>query len=159
MKAFFLAALAAFVSADASDFPTHNSGHAHCELDSPWSNTSCDTLWEEIDAQVRVYGSGDAAGGVYSVYEEEDPEYVWATRRTGGKAKYVDDVIYELTQSGTTCDVRGRSRSQSMSYIDYDTNYCNIWNVYNSVGGYSDLYTTGDCPFIPDDAATQCDLY
>ena len=62
-----------------------------------FENTTCEAIYNEMIAQVNDWATGDPAGGKYSLYESEEYNYVWTTRRTGGKGKYVDDQIFLLT--------------------------------------------------------------
>ena len=88
--------------------------------------------------------------------------WTWATRKTAN-GKYVDDVIW-TTNKGTsdnTCKVIAKSRSQSMSYYDYNVNFCNMYNPLRATGLY-----TGDikaiknskCNYPATDSKT-CDRY
>ena len=154
MRTIITAALAAVSQAAESDFPKFDSLHAGCQISSTYSNTACDTIYTMIDAEVRSFATADPAKGQYALYEESEPDYVWSTRRTSG-GKYVDDQIFELTQNGNNCDVLAKSRSQSHSYYDYDTNYCNMWNVMNAVGGMGPI-SRKHCTFYPSKPEETC---
>ena len=119
-----------------------------------YSNTDCSTLYSEIDTEIRSWVNGCPAKGFYAVKEETSPLYIWSTRETPAR-KYTDDQIFELTQNGTACDVKARSRSQSHSYYDYNVNYCNLWNVLNGIGGMENL-SIKDCRFHPDSPLETC---
>jgi len=42
--------------------------------------------------------------------------------------------MFDLVQVGAyDCKVSAKSRSNSPSYYDWDTNYCNMWNVFNAL--------------------------
>merc|ERR1712127_439107 len=162
MKNLTLAAVALIsaVSADPSNFPAFDSGHAHCAMDVTYTFTDCNVLWVQMDTEVRSWSSGGPSGGLYAVYEEQEyyaPPYIWTTRTTPIH-KYVDDQIFEFYPNGTSCDVRAKSRSQPSSYYDYDTNYCNMWNVFNSVGSFTNL-STSQCRWIPSDPVATCAEY
>mmetsp|Transcript_36515 Transcript_36515/g.26588 ORF Transcript_36515/g.26588 Transcript_36515/m.26588 type:complete len:160 (-) Transcript_36515:78-557(-) len=148
----FVIALAfALVAADKSDFPTHNSGHAHCSLSADFAE-SCDEVYDAIDANIAAWGSAETspAGGLYRLYEESTDDYIWTTRLTANE-KYTDDQLFEFTTTSTGCHVDGKSRSQSSSYYDYDVNFCNMWNVYNGVGDFTNLHHSS-CQFYPSDS-------
>ena len=75
------------------------------------------------------------AGGDYELWDATEEESIWATRTTPVK-NYVDDVLFEFFGDPTDfrvpgCTVKAKSRSQSLSVYDYNTNYCNMWNVIN----------------------------
>ena len=110
-----------------------------------------------MDAEIRSWANGGPSGGLYAVHEEQLDSYIWSTRTTP-VAKYVDDQIFEFTQVGANCSVQARSRSQTTSYYDYDTNYCNMWNVFNSLASFENLTTT-KCKWVPTDPVTTCAIY
>uniref|UniRef100_A0A7S3U4Q1 Uncharacterized protein n=1 Tax=Strombidinopsis acuminata TaxID=141414 RepID=A0A7S3U4Q1_9SPIT len=158
----FIAALAfAFVAADKSDFPTNLSGHAHCSLSTDFVGMDCDSVYNAVNSEVAKWGSSKTspAGGLYRLYEESTDDYIWTTRLTRDE-KYVDDQLFEFEPINGGCHVAGQSRSQSPSYYDYDVNYCNMWNVYNGVGGFSNLHISS-CDFYPSDSEieTTCARY
>lgn len=119
-----------------------------------YPNTQCAALFNEIDAEVRSWANGDPSNGLMAIYEEQADSYIWTTRTTPVK-HYVDDQIFEFSQKGQDCNVQARSRSQINSYYDYDTNYCNMWNVLNSIGGMTNQ-SVSNCNFRPDDDAVTC---
>ena len=59
-----------------------------------------------------------------------------------------------MTQNGPDCLVSSRSRSQTFSYYDYCTNYCNLWNVIKHGGVTSDLKTE-NCLWVPADSEVK----
>ena len=98
----------------------------------------------------------DPAGGIYAVHKETLNKSVWVTRTTPTK-HYVDDIMFSL--SGTaSCSITAKSRSQTTSYYDYDTNYCNMYNVFRGMGQKFSTPSTTDCKWVPDDVST-CDKY
>ena len=157
MKYFATAILVAAVNSAASDFPKFDSFHAHCAMSADYPDTQCESLWTEMDAEIRSWNVTDPSGGVYSIYEEQDDSYIWSTRLTRDR-NYTDDQIFEFSQVGTTCHVAARSRSQSNSYYDYDVNYCNMWNVMSRLPTMEDL-TLSKCQFYPTDPVTTCARY
>ena len=92
-------------------------------------------------AKIAEWDSDTAspAGGIYTIKEKNDGDeyqegqYIWSTRQTKNK-KYTDDQMFEFNVDKQGCQVKGHSRSQSLSYYDYSVNYCNLWNVYNALG-------------------------
>ena len=90
---------------------------------------------------------------------------------------YVDDIHFTFkgevkneTTGSFYCIVDGISKSQALSYYDYDTNYCNMFNLFRD-GNTSNLnfYLAIDiqnCKFHPDidnvdwrPSYKQCDKY
>ena len=157
MKFAIAATLAAAVSAKATDFPKFDSFHANCGMDVTFKGVSCGAIWTSIDATVRGWSNGGPSSGLYAVFEESKSSYVWSTRTTP-VAHYVDDQIFELTPTTAGCAVSSRSRSQSLSQYDYSTNYCNMWNVFEAVGGYSNL-SINHCQYHPSDPVATCAVY
>ena len=156
MKFAIAATLAAAVNASASNFPKFDSFHANCGMDVFFA-TPCDALYGEIDLTIRSWTEGGPSDGLYAVYEESAGDYVWSTRTTPVK-HYVDDQIFELTASSAGCAVSAKSRSQSLSQYDYSTNYCNMWNVFEAIGGYTNL-SINHCQYHPSDPVATCAIY
>ena len=90
---------------------------------------------------------------------------------------YIDDIyftfkgkVYNKTTGSFYCVIDGLSKSQAISYYDYDTNYCNMFNLFRD-GNSSQLnfYLTIDiksCKFHPEidnidwrPSYQQCDKY
>ena len=82
----------------------------------------------------------DPAGGVYKMKFESVNETVWATRTADAGRSHkaeIDDIMFDLGDSypvPDSCLVTGYSRSRAISYYDYSTNYCNIYNVLKTSG-------------------------
>jgi len=91
--------------------------------------------------------------------------------RTTPTKHYVDDIEFTLTPGksnsaynvgGETCTIMAKSRSESLSYLDYDTNYCNMWNVLRGSGlDFENFKTVGKCSGVPTDAErlATCNKY
>ena len=150
---FTAAALLGAVSA--KSFPGFSSLHAHCEL-SLTINASCADTYAAFDGKLKSFT--DPAGGDYAIVQESAGSSVWVTRTTPVK-HYVDDIIFEVSGTGATCNVVAKSQSQSLSYYDYDTNYCNMYNVFRNSGLTFGAITPSECKWVPDDAATTCNKY
>ena len=103
--------------------------HAHCYLDLNFPSTSCDALWEYLVDQIENF----------DIPEVREPDYeLVASNKTDGSIvaihttpvkKYVDDISFGLVNNAGGCAVKAESTSRPISYYDYDTNYCNIWNL------------------------------
>lgn len=107
----------------------------------------------------KYHALGDPGKGIYDFKEQGKNEYIWVTRTTPVK-KYVDDIIFEFEQKGKDCEVYARSRSQSLSYYDYATNYCNMWNPLvlsgHKLAGQLNVH---DCKFQAGDPYDVCKKY
>ena len=105
------------------------------------------------------------AKGTYKVWDAIEEEQIWATRTTPVK-KYVDDVMWQFFGNSEDfqtegCTVKAASRSRSLSYYDYNTNFCNMWNVLTVVDGPDALagLTTEECKWRPQDPKETCMKY
>ncbi len=146
-------------------FPTNNLGHAHCSLEFESKSTlPCAAAFQEVYNNVEAWKPEPDAGGIYelkSCNDDAETTYIWAERLTGDK-KYTDDVVLTFTDNGDHCHIEGFSRSQSMSYWDYYTNFCNIRNLLKTVPGDIDSRKTKSCSFAPtpgEQETEQCNLH
>ena len=151
-------AIVGTVVAKESDFPGNDWFHADCSFHVTYPDTKCSELKSRIYNVASSYTPGPAKGK-YAVIEEGD-DYVWFTRTTP-TAHYVDDIMFKVSEDKENtedCIVYGKSRSQTLSFYDYDTNYCNMWNVFNGVGYFRDIQLDS-CWFHPDDSKKTCAKY
>ena len=151
------AALVASVLASKDQFPKFDSAHANCAMKVEYTQQTCATTYALFSYTLGNLHPEPNAGGFYAVKEQSEMDYIWTTRTTPVH-EYVDDVIFEFADTKTGCEVKSRSKSQTMSYYDYETNYCNMYNPHRYVGGFSGL-TTSECKWVPTDATTTCDKY
>ena len=152
------AALIGLAAAAKSDFPAFDSLHANCQLEIKF-NSDCGTVYKVLE-NTATKGT-DISGGLYELKEDGANDFFWVTRTTPVK-HYVDDIIFEVkgAQNGG-CTVSSRSRSQTLSYYDYNTNYCNMYNVVRMSGlGFSSL-TDSNCKWnlTPDNRDEVCNKY
>ena len=117
----------------------------------------CQNVYPVIDTVLKN-GFADPSKGTYDLKEDALNDYVWVTRTTPVK-KYVDDVLFEVASDPKGCSINMKSRSETLSYYDYATNYCNMYNVIRSAFGvkFGDV-TVSNCKFPAEDLAT-CDKY
>jgi hypothetical protein len=151
------AALVAAVSADISSFPSFDALHANCAMKALYPGEACATTYANMRKVITSWKGGDPGKGLYDIKEEKENTYIWVTRTTPVK-RYVDDIAFEFSTTGSGCQVSSRSRSQSLSYYDYSTNYCNMWNPIKYTGSFQGLVVS-DCKFPTDDPATTCNIY
>ena len=116
---------------------------------------------------VETWHPEPKANGTYALWDVTEEESIWVTRTTPVK-KYVDDIMFEyfgnpddFQEKG--CTVKAKSRSQTLSYYDYDTNFCNMWNVMAQVEGADSeslkALSTSECKWVPEDPKTTCAKY
>ena len=141
-----------------NNFPKDSSFHAGCHVTATFEGTSCDSLYALVDNEIRTWDADlSPAGGDYQLKEEAQDDYIWSTRLTLNK-KYTDDQLFEFQSSTTGCNVVSKSRSQSVSYLDNDVNFCNLWNVFNGTGA-AFTYSVSHCSGEAKDPVTTCARY
>ena len=148
-------------------FPKFDLFHAHCAMKVDFIDQSCQDLYNVMKDRVMMWHPEPEAKGTYKVWDATELESLWATR-TVPSGKYTDDILFDFLPVDPNdfqikkCTIAAKSRSQSLSYYDYETNYCNMWNVIKeTVADHNDLPTiqTSDCKWIPKDPATRCQTY
>ena len=120
---------------------------------------TCADVYAAFDKTVTT-ASFDPAGGIYAVKQATAGSNLWVTRTTP-TAHYIDDIEFTLTGTGAICSIAAKSRSESPSYYDYDTNYCNMYNVFKSSGVAFTPVTTSECAWVPAaaDLEATCNKY
>jgi len=61
---------------------------------------------------------------------------------------YIDDQTIQFVQQGSNCFATACSVSESLSFWDYDANYCDVHNLVRNIG-YEFTETIGGCRFKP----------
>merc|ERR1712127_167054 len=142
----------------ADSFPSFDSLHANCAMQTTIA-ASCADTYAALGKTVAS-PSWDPAHGLYAVHQEVENKSIWVTRTTPTK-HYVDDIEFVLTDSGSSCSVSAKSRSETLSYYDYDTNYCYMYNVFKSSGVSFSPVTTSECKWVPApaDVEATCNKY
>mmetsp|Transcript_47304 Transcript_47304/g.78499 ORF Transcript_47304/g.78499 Transcript_47304/m.78499 type:complete len:175 (-) Transcript_47304:61-585(-) len=153
--------------------------HAHCFVTLTIENTTINAVNQSIIDQVEARVGFDSASCVfadqknefcgYSVISLGDTNHFQHETPT---KHYVDDIMFEeWEQQGTTVKVVAHSKSQPTSIYDYDTNFCNIFNLFRDGAATKmnfDLKSIAldACTFHPSDlsngfgqAFSQCDTY
>lgn len=150
-------------NATAPHFPSFDFFHAHCEMSTRISSL-CSEVYDSLDKTIKGMTPGgatpDPAGGEYKMKYEEVNATVWTTRTTPTK-HYVDDILFDLSGASTiadSCEVTAYSRSRTLSYYDYDTNFCNMYNVFRTSGLKFSTPATTECKWVPKDMSV-CDKY
>ena len=168
LKKIVTAATASVMQGDSVDpfasFPIHDSFHADCTMVTTFEAT-CGQVYESLSKTISSFK--DPASGAYTLVEQQGPEStgtgkIWAQRETP-TAHYVDDILFNIATNPSmpagVCNVFAHSRSETMSFGDANTNYCNVWNVFRSQNLKFAPVVTKECMFVPDDALTTCDKY
>lgn len=107
--------------------------HAGCKI-SILFRDNCDSVQNEIFKRVYFDWIDPHNNGSYTMLSQS-PDKMSLQRLTGSssKTKYTDliDINFShVTGSVNRCAVHACSQSQSFSYLDFSTNYCNIHNLY-----------------------------
>ncbi len=139
-----------------TDFPDCDFLHADCSFDVAFPFATCKDVYTRIYSIANEFLPGPA-NGTYSIHDAVEGDYVWATRTTP-VSKYVDDILFKFEESDNDCIIHGKSRSQSLSIYDYDTNYCNLWNVITETGYHGEV-KIDSCWFYPDTPKETCSKY
>ena len=145
-------------------FPKFDTLHAHCAMTLNFVQTSCLDVYNQLKDTVELWQPEPQRGGQYDIWDAIEEEYLWATRTTPVK-KYVDDIRWDFFGNPDNflvsgCKVTAKSRSRSLSYYDYNTNYCNMWNVFQTVPEAKSLKVeTSECAWIPEDPVAVCSKY
>ena len=116
---------------NSKSFPAFDALHANCQLETV-VNTDCQTAMTQVESTITSFKAGGPSKGLYTMKDksfmsshgEDYHSYIWANRSTPVK-HYTDDIIFGFKGTGATCTIGSKSRSQSLSYLDYGTNYCN----------------------------------
>ena len=158
MKAFAFAAASVLASKD--KFPSFSWMHAHCEMTVP-AGMDCTSAYVQLKQLTDTSSDPASPPGHYDAKESGDNDYVW-TVRTTANGQYKDDVIFEFSEDGDNqCYIHARSQSQSLSYLDNNVNFCNMFNIIKQVdssiaGGQG--YKVGQCKAGQSDY-TACGRY
>merc|ERR1711935_296738 len=118
-------------------------------------------LWDNEDCETQP---GDSAPhGQKCLYKHTGSDGLTTTgTHTTPIHRYVDDLTFEfIPQSNSGCLVDANSISETLSLLDFGTNYCNLFNLMDGSGLTQDPTLTED---TDDFQCTQyssadCDIY
>ena len=145
----------AYAQAAASDFPSFDIFHSHCAINVLIPGKLCTNVYQSVINTIDSFNAGkDHSHGVYTYKEIQRISYVWVVHDS--KRGWDSDVIFEPTQIGNDCQIRGRSRTKSTFHSAGTENYCDIWNVYMNIGAGSNKMDVSSCSSIPKDPTTTC---
>ena len=139
-------------------FPKFSVLHTHCAMTVKFNPQSCLQVFDRMkDVTETSEAEPKTAGGLYALWDATEEEELWVTRTKKamiGHNKY--DVMFDYFNSNEEnfqvdgCTVKAKSVSQSLGYYDNETNYCNMWNAFNTVKGFDKAtVTTSDCKWVP----------
>jgi len=131
-----LLALNAVVPSESVEATTYCPGspssiHAKCSLTVEFDN-QCSAVMDEVFARLTGHeGWVDPHHlGTYNLTKKTS-EVLEGTRLTGDR-KYTDKFKFSFEKQDDACIVHSCSESQVFSILDYNTNYCNLRNLYCS---------------------------
>ena len=153
MKFATLALIAGTASAD--QFPSFSMFHAHCQIDTTCA-ASCKDMMDFM-AMLGKEDKEDKIGGHYKFYEKQGDQWVWL-KRTTANGKYTDNIQIEGdSEIDNECRIVGKSQSEVLSYYDYETNYCNIYNLLFTLDQFPcSAPVAKSCKWQPTEAAREC---
>ena len=154
-----------FVIAISLIFAVNAVFHAHCGLEITVNNTICMDVYTMIIDETKNR-SGFGTDCKYSDAGNEFCGYIFKETTSDLKIHlqhetpvkhYVDDIYFQFqgytTDKINICKVNGLSQSETISVYDYDTNYCNIFNLFrngsSSTLNYNISIMANNCPFHP----------
>ena len=152
----FTALVALIATASAGSFPSFDSFHAHCQFETV-SDKSCAETYSTLQGVLTSFGAPgnqDPARGFYNKVSEVTNKTLWYTRLTSGK-KYTDDMEFLFADTANGCTITAKSQSQSLSYYDYYTNYCNMYNPLRVSGLNFSEPKTSQCKYPADVAQRE----
>merc|ERR1740117_389123 len=157
MKFTTLTALLGF--SNAASFPAFDSFHAHCAIDYE-INAACPDTFSSFKDTLGAFQDPASPQGTYTSKQVTEGSEIWTTRVTANK-KYTDNVRFNFKADGDDkCKIAAESQSISLSYYDYNVDYCNMFNVLRTV--YPDIQIKdvkeSKCGY-PADKISTCDRY
>jgi hypothetical protein len=138
--------------------------HAHCAVLWTFDSSKCADNFDFVVGNIKNFSIPEVREGNYTLVSADPNAMVITALHTTPTHGYVDDLTFSLKQDGANCQLSGASQSRPVSLYDYDTNFCNLWNVAvrtntNKVG----TEKFGSCPFHPSDdfdaRVKQCNQY
>ena len=144
------------------DFPAFDPAHAHCAIETTYPLQQCADIFDSFYSTIYDFSPDPQSGGFYTIKEQGDNDYIWATRKNAAKTM-TDDVIFvfvdqHVSDTQFQCQVQARSRSQAASYFDNETNYCNMWTILRAIPTF-EVVDTRQCNWVPDNARKTCALF
>eukprot|EP01013_Petalomonas_cantuscygni_P008701 TRINITY_DN2143_c0_g1_i1.p1 TRINITY_DN2143_c0_g1~~TRINITY_DN2143_c0_g1_i1.p1 ORF type:complete len:158 (-),score=16.18 TRINITY_DN2143_c0_g1_i1:280-753(-) len=140
--------------------------HAFCDATFTAPQTSCNTIQRFLVAQLSNFSDPNVLEQNYTLIDA-NASNVHGTHATAAgnplPTVYIDDVNFSMQSGPQGCSIEGHSRSRSRSVYDYDTNFCNMWNLFRGAS-FTYKYAISSrlsCPFYPShgDEPSMCNKY
>jgi len=119
--------------------------HAECSV--KWTlSESCESVQEKIVNQMMAWDNEDCGtkpgdnkpNGQKCLYKHTGNDgMVTSGTHTTPIHRYIDDLTFTFVP-GTGCLVDAHSISETLSLLDYGTNYCNLFNLMDGSGLVND---------------------
>eukprot|EP01060_Flectonema_neradi_P017376 TRINITY_DN24272_c0_g1_i1.p1 TRINITY_DN24272_c0_g1~~TRINITY_DN24272_c0_g1_i1.p1 ORF type:complete len:330 (+),score=56.54 TRINITY_DN24272_c0_g1_i1:53-1042(+) len=123
--------------------------HASCEV-TAHANTTCINVMNEVNARVKGQWTDPHHNGTYEL-KTVTQNLIEGSHRTGKAPHYLDEFTMKLTDYQGKCVLQSCSVSQSTSFLDSSTNYCNVHNLYTNkhakvlLHNFTTVETFGTC--------------
>ena len=101
--------------------------HTGCKIETTYDG-ACYQLYNNFFTKALYDLKKDQSKAVFDVLAQSKDEFFWV-HKTTPSGKYSDDILFEFTDDSSKCKVVGQSRSRDLSFVDYNTNYCNVFNI------------------------------
>merc|ERR1712241_1102756 len=144
--------------------------HAECYV--KWTlSEDCASAQQKIINQMNLWDNEDCGtkpgdsqpNGQKCLYKHTGTEgWVTTGTHTTPIHRYVDDLDFTFVEGGATnCLVDAHSKSQTLSLLDYGTNYCNLFNLMDGSGLVLDPEFTEDTNdrICTQRSTADCDIY
>ena len=125
-------------------------------------DNSCLRTFNPMKDVVIDGGPNPSNATTYKIWYATEEEEIWATNTLPSETF---DIMWTIEPPNTEdfrvpgCTVRAKSRSQKLG-SDKGENYCNMWNILNTVGGtasdkdaFKNHLNVTDCKTIPTDTS------
>merc|ERR1719412_421617 len=117
-------------------------------------------LWDNEDCGTKP--GDDAPHGQKCLYHHDrDVELTTYGTHTTPIHRYVDDLTFQFIPKDFGCLVDAFSQSETLSLLDYGTNYCNLFNLVDGSGLVLDPMFSEDTNDLicTQRSSADCDIY
>merc|ERR1712079_901074 len=135
--------------------------HAECSV--KWTvSIDCEGTQQKIIDQMNLWDNEDcrtqpgdtSPNGQKCLYKHTGSDGLTTTgTHTTPIHRYVDDLTFKFVPSDSGCLVDANSISETLSLLDFGTNYCNLFNLMDGSG------LTQDSAYTEDTNDYQCTQY
>merc|ERR1712183_525422 len=143
--------------------------HASCSV--KWTlSESCDNVQTMIVNQMNLWDNEDCGtkpgddqphGQKCLYHHDRDVELTTYGTHTTPIHRYVDDLTFQFIPKDFGCLVDAFSQSETLSLLDYGTNYCNLFNLMDGSGLVLDPMFSEDTNDLicTQRSSANCDIY